>query len=123
MWAGLNRFDPRTAFVLGGVMIGMGCMNLVAVISRYTQVPVTLNYTCKHSSGTIYVAFRDPGQIQKIRDCPGDSGTVGAYALDSWSLVSYDHTWYKLVIIFHGSQDMARPRSAERSLGCGNRVT
>ena len=33
----------------------------------------------KHSSGTIYVAFRDPGQILKIRDCPGDSGTVGAY--------------------------------------------
>jgi len=34
MWAGLNGFDPRTAFVLGGVRIGMGCMNLVAVISR-----------------------------------------------------------------------------------------
>ena len=23
--------------------------------------------------------FRDPGQILKIRDYPGDSGTVGAY--------------------------------------------
>ena len=42
MWAGLNEFDPRTAFVLGGVRIGIGCMNLVAVISRYTRVPVTL---------------------------------------------------------------------------------
>ena len=25
------------------------------------------------------MSLRDPGQIQKIRDCPGDSGTVGAY--------------------------------------------
>ena len=25
--------------------------------------------------------FRDPGQILKIRDCPGDSGTVGAYGV------------------------------------------
>ena len=43
MWAGLNAFDARTDFVLGGVRIGMDCMNLVTVISRYTQVPVTLN--------------------------------------------------------------------------------
>ena len=42
MWAGLNGFDPRTAFVLGGVRIGMGCMNLVTVISGYARVPVTL---------------------------------------------------------------------------------
>jgi len=35
----------------------------------------------KHSSGTFYVAFRDPGQILIIRDCPEDSGTVGAYGL------------------------------------------
>jgi len=41
MWAGLNGFDPRTDFVLG-VRIGMGYMNLVTVILRYTQVPVTL---------------------------------------------------------------------------------
>ena len=33
----------------------------------------------KDSSGTIYLAFHNPGQIRKIRDCPGDSGTVGAY--------------------------------------------
>ena len=33
----------------------------------------------KHSSRTIYVAFWDLGQILKIRDCPRDSGTVGAY--------------------------------------------
>ena len=45
MWAGLNGFDPRTDFVLGGVRIGMDCMNLVTVISRYTQVPVTLSRT------------------------------------------------------------------------------
>ena len=25
------------------------------------------------------MAFRDPGQSVKIWDCPGDSGTVGAY--------------------------------------------
>jgi len=43
MWADLNGFDPRTDFVLGGVRIGMDCMNLVTVISEYTQVPVTLN--------------------------------------------------------------------------------
>ena len=42
MWAGLNGFDPRTDFLLGGVRIGMGCMNLVTVISRYTRVPVIL---------------------------------------------------------------------------------
>jgi len=42
MCAGLNGFDPRTAFVFGGVRIGIGCMSLVAVISRYTRVPVNL---------------------------------------------------------------------------------
>jgi len=42
MWAGLNGYDPRTDLVLGGVRIGIGCMNLVTVISRYTRVPVTL---------------------------------------------------------------------------------
>ena len=41
---------------------------------------LSLNYVGKDSSGTFYVSFRDPGQILKIRDCPGDSGTVGAYA-------------------------------------------
>ena len=44
MWAGLNGFDPRNNFVLGGVRIGMDCMNLVTVISEYTQVPVTLTH-------------------------------------------------------------------------------
>ena len=33
----------------------------------------------KDSSGTIHLAFGHSGQILKIRDCPGDSGTVGAY--------------------------------------------
>jgi len=42
MRVGLNGFDPRTDFVLGCVRIGMDCMNLVTVISEYTQVPVTL---------------------------------------------------------------------------------
>ena len=37
------------------------------------------NYIGKDSSGTINVAFRDPGKIPRIQDCPGDSGTVGAY--------------------------------------------
>ena len=41
--AGLNGFDPRNDLVLGRVRIGMGCMNLVTVISRYTRVPVTLS--------------------------------------------------------------------------------
>jgi len=43
MWAGLNGFDPRTNLELGGVRIGMDCMNLVTVISGYTRVPVTLS--------------------------------------------------------------------------------
>jgi len=42
MRVGLNRFDPRNDLVLSCVRIGMDCMNLVTVISRYTQVPVTL---------------------------------------------------------------------------------
>ena len=33
-------------------------------------------------SGTNRKALRDQGQSQQIRDCPGDSGTVGAYV--SW---------------------------------------
>ena len=28
-------------------------------------------------------SFRDPGQRLQIRDCPGDSGTVGAYVNNS----------------------------------------
>ena len=43
MWAGLNGFDPRTDLVLGCVRIGKDCMNIVTVISEYTQVPVTLS--------------------------------------------------------------------------------
>jgi len=39
MWVGLNRFDPRNNLVLGSVRIGMDCMNLLTVISRYTRVP------------------------------------------------------------------------------------
>ena len=42
MWAGLNGFNPRNDLELGGVRIGMGCMNLVTAISRYPRVPVTL---------------------------------------------------------------------------------
>jgi len=34
---------PEPTFVLGGVRIDMGCMNLVTVISGYTWVPVTLS--------------------------------------------------------------------------------
>jgi len=43
MWAGLNGFDSRTNFVLGGVRVGMDCMNLVTVISEYMRVPVTIS--------------------------------------------------------------------------------
>ena len=43
IWAGLNGFDPRNDLVLDSVRIGMGCMNLVTIISRYMRVPVTLN--------------------------------------------------------------------------------
>ena len=39
---------PEPTFVLGGVRIDMGCINLVAVISRYTQVPVTLILQINH---------------------------------------------------------------------------
>ena len=42
MWAGLNGIDPRNDLVLGGIRIGMGCMNLVTVISRYTRVTLNL---------------------------------------------------------------------------------
>jgi len=33
MWAALNGFNPRNDLVQIGVRIGMGCMNLVTVIS------------------------------------------------------------------------------------------
>jgi len=33
MWVGLNRFEPSTNFELDNVRIGMGCMNLVTVIT------------------------------------------------------------------------------------------
>jgi len=49
MWAGLNGFDPRNDLVLGGVRIGMGCMNLVTAISRSTRVPVTLTSYLTHT--------------------------------------------------------------------------
>ena len=41
-----------------------------------------VNYVGKDFSRTIKVAFRDPGRILKIQDCPRNSGTVGAYAAD-----------------------------------------
>jgi len=44
MWVGLNGFDPRTNLELGSVRIGTDYMNLVAVISRYTRVPVALSW-------------------------------------------------------------------------------
>ena len=55
MWAGLKGYDPRNNLALGGVRIGMGCMNLVTVISRYMRVPVTLRHqntctTCKRAA-------------------------------------------------------------------------
>ena len=55
-------------------------MNIVLHGTRscYTSFVVFLvNYMGKDSFGTIFVSFRDPGQILKIRDCPGESGTVG----------------------------------------------
>jgi len=52
MWASLNGLDPRNNLVLGGVRIGMGCMNLVTVISRYRCVPVTLKPTLIGYSST-----------------------------------------------------------------------
>ena len=44
----------------------------------------------KHSSGTIYVAFR---QFLKIWDCPGDSGAIGAY--DNNNKISTKKNWNK----------------------------
>ena len=58
MWAGLNGFDPRTNFVLGGVRIGMGCMNLVTVISGYTWLPVTLSRVHAHTCRFCYLLMR-----------------------------------------------------------------
>jgi len=46
----------------------------------------------------------------------------GYHLFISWNLVSYDHTQCKLVIIIQGSQDTARPCSAQRSLGHGHRA-
>ena len=40
----LNRFHPRNDLVLGGIRIGMGCMNLVTAISRYTWIHVALKF-------------------------------------------------------------------------------
>jgi len=55
---------------------------VVTTYYSYTSLAVFLaKHVGKHSSGTFYVAFRDPGQILTIRDCPGDSGTVGAYGV------------------------------------------
>ena len=50
-------------------------------------------YVVKDSSETIYVSFRDPGQILKIRDCPGDSRTVGPYGLEFNPSVSATYHW------------------------------
>ena len=36
---GSEWVDPRNNLVLGGVRIGMGCMNLVTAILKYTRVP------------------------------------------------------------------------------------
>ena len=44
MWAGLNGFDPRNNIVLSNVRMCMDSMNLVTVISRYSQVFVTLRW-------------------------------------------------------------------------------
>ena len=44
-------------------------------------LPLRFSWRSTYSSGTFYVAFRDLGQILIIRDCPGDSRTVGAYAI------------------------------------------
>jgi len=53
---------------------------LTSLYGSYTSFAVFLaKHVGKHSSGTFYVAFQDPGQILIIWDCPGDSGTVGAY--------------------------------------------
>jgi len=43
MWPGLNRFEPSIDFELDNVRTGMGCMNLVTVITWQKWVPVTLN--------------------------------------------------------------------------------
>jgi len=54
--------------------------SIVYTYYSYTSFAVFLaKHVGKHFSGTFYVAFRDTGQILIIRDCPGDSGTVGAY--------------------------------------------
>ena len=54
-----------------------------------------VNYMGNDSSGTIYVAFWDPGLILKIRDRPGDSGTVGAYVTEWPSMPTSGTAWGK----------------------------
>jgi len=63
-------FDPRTTFVLGGVRIGIGCMNLVAAISRYTRVPRNLNLP----SSLTRTPPHPPTSIQRGR---GETETCG----------------------------------------------
>ena len=42
MWVRLFGFHPQKQLTVGGVRIGMGYVNVVTAISRYTRVPVTL---------------------------------------------------------------------------------
>jgi len=64
---------------------------VVTTYYSYTSFVVFLaKHVGNHSSGTFYVAFRDPGQILIIRDCPGDSGTVGAYVTKALSTLLKD---------------------------------
>ena len=55
-------------------------MGIAIVDSTYISSDTHCDIHCTPTSRTNVTSVQDLGQILKIRDCPGDSGTVGAYA-------------------------------------------
>ena len=54
-------------------------INVVFTVSRSYCTSFMVSLMDKDFSRTIYVPFRELGQILKIRECPRDSGIIGAY--------------------------------------------
>ena len=78
--------SPDRSFQSRGKFLNRFYFCLIVGCSNYTKIkPVRKFPRIRYTSWTIWVAFWDWVQIPKIRDCPRDSGTVGAYAL-AWTL-------------------------------------
>jgi len=70
----LTPFPHHTSATLSYMHEYHSQHRVVTTYYSYTSLAVFLaKHVGKHSSRTFYVAFRDPGQILIIRDCPGDS--------------------------------------------------